>query len=570
MDRPADNDDDSLYEYLVDSGVLNDVKTVAESVVSLSSSASRTAADVDGPADSDARRIADRLLEQNADDVERALDAIVRNMRLATEPGQLVDYRWPRLLDVRPGQPPRKTLRNLNALVRLPFTYDTYTGAYFRQLTKGLEQTVVVDAFFEPTVRVYAKLVDTAPDMESAVESFGSLCEATHLRCLRQDVGKAVACVCLLTRCLSAVCKRGAGTKNAKAAVFEFVATVGADPGKYNSPYAILCCADPTARWFDRVSKCYSSRSAFFACLDGDRRLLNAVVSSFFHWMVDPDIPKTVSETDAVVDYACSLHAIHLLAKMFKYRSATAMFPVKVSRTVKIHAVGVANYCLGYLAANRDGVPSTLATGLCKLVAAVATFHADHVIDAVVGNVSRFGVRILAEVVAQPAAFRAMIEREDAADELFKKKRRRDGADMESLVRIATALSGRHEQIWRLITRRMPFLEAVAASGDAHGRCLMANIRRTPLGAFTYDLGDNGRSDDVDWLDPRQTQLFGVACASDRGRDWLNRIDAFASIDRFVESRLDEAKTVWDPGDGKCLDSVVGVAYSYCASAEGV
>jgi len=579
MNSCAGNDEDRLYDYLLDSGVLDDVKTVAESVVgsaSMSSSSAVDAAEDDPDADDDARRIADRLLEQNADDVERALNAIVRDLRLAAaEPGQLVDYRWPGLLDLHAGQPPRKTLRNLNALLRLPFTYDTYTGAYFHKLTKGLERTFAVDAFFHATVLVYAKLVDAAPDLEGAVESFGSLCEAVRLRCLRsRDFGKSVTSVCLLTRCLRAICKRASGSKNVKPAVVEFVATVSGDAGEHRGPYAILCCADPTARWFDRVSKCYSSRSVFFECLHGDGRLLKTVVSSFFHWITAPKIPKSDRLSDVAVDYACSLHAIHLLAKMFKYRSARTVFPVRVSRTVKIHAVNVSDYCLGFLSANRDRVPTTLASGLCELVAAVAAFHAHEVVDSVAA--SEFGARILADVAERPDAFRAVIEREHAVDELFRTRRRRDGARVEdSLVRVATALSRRHEHIWRLVTRRMSFLEAAVAAGadrssaDRDGRSLMANIRCTPLGALTYHLGDGRRPDDVDWSDPRQKLLFGVACASDRGRDWLNRNGAFASANRFVEARLDEAETSLDPDDRKRLDPVVDVACAYCASVEG-
>lgn len=573
MDRPVseDDEDDFLYDYLLDTGVLNDVHTVAESIVSSSSVSSSVDLDhSDVDVEDDARRVADRLLDQNAEDVERALDAIVRNVNLATDAGQLVDFRWPQLLDIGPGRTPRKTLRNLNALVRLPFTYDTYTGAYFRKLTKGLEQTIVVDAFFEPTVRVYAKLVDTAPDFESAAEGFGSLCEATHLRCLRQDFGKSVTSVCLLMRCLTAVCKRGAGSKNLKPAIVEFVATVMANPNKDNSPYVILCCADPTAQWFDRVAKFHSSRSAFFECLDGDRALLKTVVASFYNWMTEPKIPKSEKKSAVVVKYACALHAVHLLAKMLKYRSARTMFPVKVSRTTRIHVISISNYCLGFLSANRNEVPNTLATGLCKLVAAIATFRAGEVVDSVVENLSKFGVRILADIVEHPSGFEAVIQREDAVDELFKKRHWKD--DMEFLVKIAAVLSRRHEHIWQLVMRRTSFLEAVTAEGkrlSADRRPLMENIRCTPLGTLTYDLEDDSLQENFDWLDPGQKLSFSIACTSHQGRDWLNRIGAFDSLDRYVEICLNEVENSLDPDDPKRLDPIVDIAYSYCASVEG-
>lgn len=297
-ERP-DAEEDRIFEYLLDSGVLNDVHAVAESI------AGSSTADWSGD-DDDAQRIADRLLEQNAADVDRALEAIVRDARLAADV-RLVDGRWTGLLDVGPGRSPRQTIRNLDALARLPFAYDTYAGTYFRKLTKGLEQAYAADAFFAPAGRVYAKLVDEAPDPDCAAESFGSLCEATHLRCLRPDFGKSVAAVCLLIRCLATVCVRCAGSKSVRSAVAEFVATVIRTDALHRltgrpqdhlhrsdaaSPYAILCCADPTARWFDRVCRYHSCRSAFFECLDGDRNLLKTVVSGFLHWMAEPIIPN--------------------------------------------------------------------------------------------------------------------------------------------------------------------------------------------------------------------------------------------------------------------------------------
>jgi len=266
----ADADDGRLYEYLLDSGALNDdVHTLAESIVGSSVSLSDgDGDDDDDDADTVARRIADRLLDRNADDVDRALDAAVRDAMLATgSAGRLADRRWPGLVDIGPGRSARDTARSLNALLRLPFTYDTYAGAYFRRLTDGLSGAVSSDVHFGLAVRVYAKLVDTAPDPESAAESFGSLCGAAHARCAlrqRRDFRKTVAAVSLTARCLSAVCRRAAGCRGAvKPAVVEFVATIAADPGG-RGPYAVLCCVDPTATWFDTVSKYHSSRSAFF------------------------------------------------------------------------------------------------------------------------------------------------------------------------------------------------------------------------------------------------------------------------------------------------------------------
>lgn len=293
-------EEDRIYEYLLDSGAINDVHAVAESIAS--SSATDWSAD-DGDADG-AQRIADRLLEQNGDDVDRVLAAIVRDARLAADV-RLVDGQWTGLLDIGPGRTPRQTFRNLNALARFPFTYDTYTGSYFRKLTKGLEYAYAIDDYFVPAGRVYAKLVDAAPDPACAVESFESLCEATHLRYLRPDLGKSVTAVCLLIRCLAAVCFRYAGSKSVRSAVTEFVTTVirtdtlhrvnGRPRDRRSvaaSPYAILCCVDPTARWFDRVRRYHSCRSAFFECLDGDRNLFKTVVSGFFHWMTEPIVPN--------------------------------------------------------------------------------------------------------------------------------------------------------------------------------------------------------------------------------------------------------------------------------------
>lgn len=479
-----------LYDYLLDSGVLNDVHTVVESIVdgsSLKSGAGSAAprsgfgsGSVDDNDDVDAaRRIADRLLEQSAEEVERALDSIVRDLKLsAAGAGQLVDFRWPQLSDVGGGRSARDTSRTLDALLRLPFTYDTYAGTYFRKLTRGLERAILEDAFFGSCARVYAKLVDAAPDADAAAESFGSLCEATHVRCLRgHGIRKSVAAVCLTVRCLTAVCTRGDCTaaRNVKPAVAEFVATLAATRDRNCGPYAILCCADPEAIWFDQVSRFAASRFAFFQCLDsGDRKLLKTVVGSFTNWMAEPKIPdhmdrKSTSFSLAVVKYACALHAIHLLAKMLRYRVVRTMFPVKISKTSRINAVGLSNLALGFLSNNRDQVQKTLARGLCELVTSVLAFYAEEVIDSVVEIPSKFTVRILANVAERyPAVIDYVVKREHLMDELFKRRRRKnsggcDTATTELLIKIAIVLTGRsHEEIWRLITRRMSFLEEVA------------------------------------------------------------------------------------------------------------
>ncbi|KAE9537938.1 hypothetical protein AGLY_005910 [Aphis glycines] len=560
-------------------------RLVAESIVGStdwSSDLDGGGDDVDDDADDDsvARRIADRLLEQNADDVDRALDAAVRDCLLATgSAGRLVDRRWPGLVDIGPGRSARDTARSLNALLRLPFTYDTYAGPYFRRLTDGLSRALSGDVHFGLAVRAYAKLVDAAPDPETAAESFGSLCEAAHARCLlrqRRDFGKTVSAVSLTVRCLSAVCGRAAGCRAAvKPAVVEFVATVAADPGG-RGPYAVLCCADPTATWFDAVSKYHSSRSVFFQCLDGDRKLLRAVVSGFHEWIVEPEIPRRSDDADiaTVVRYARALHATHLLAKMFRYRATAAMFPVKVSRTVRIHAVGISNHCLGFLSANRRDVPGTLAHGLCLLVAAVAASRPE-TLDSVADNA--FGLRILAEVADRSDA---LATRPQLVDGLFEKRRWKDAdADADSLTAVAAALTGRsHDEIWRLVTRRMSFLEDAAARRGpdrGHRRSLLTNVRGTPLGTLLYDtpqLDDAAADrDDFDWLDPRHLLMLSVACTTAAGRHWLHRTNAFGSLDGFVADRSRQAEVSLDPdGDRKSLDSIVRVAYSCCASTGGL
>ncbi|XP_026818694.1 uncharacterized protein LOC113557398 [Rhopalosiphum maidis] len=580
-DGGADDPDGRLYDYLLDSGAFDDVRALAESIVgsSVSSSDVDGAGGDDGDDDDDddgavARRIADRLLEQNADDVDRALDAAVRDALLATgSAGRLVDHRWPGLVDIGPGRLARDTARSLNALLRLPFTYDTYTGAYFRRLTDGLSRAVSADVHFSLAIRVYAKLVDTAPDPESAAESYGSLCEATHARCLlrqRRDFGKTVTAVSLTARCLSVVIKRAAGCRGAvKPAIVEFVATIAADPGG-RGPYAVLCCADPTATWFDTVSKYHSSRSVFFQCLDGDRKLLRAVVSGFHEWIVEPEIPRRSDDTDiaAVVRYARALHAVHLLAKMFRYRATVAMFPVKVSRALRIHAAGISNHCLGFLSANRRGVPATLAHGLCLLVAAVAAFHPE-TLDTIADNA--FGLRILAKVAERSGALAA---RQQLVDGLFENRRWKDagdGADVDSLTAVAATLTAsRHDEIWRLITRRMSFLED-AAAGDpdlGHRRSLLTNVRGSPLGTLMYDTPQR---DDFDWLNPRHLLTLSVACTTAAGRQWLDRTNAFGSLDGFVADLSRQTEVSLDPdGDRKSLDSIVRVAYSCCSSIGGL
>lgn len=592
---------DRLYDCLLDSGVLNDVHTLAESVVSTVPSAELQEEDGE-----DAQRIADRLLERNADDIDRALDAVVRNARLAVE-CQLVDVRWPQLTEIMgPGRPAagRETLRRLDALVRLPFTCDTYAGQCFRQLTKGLERAMSVDEFFGPAARVYAKLVHAAPDVEGAAESFVSLCEATHLRCQRRHrdtaaVAKSVAAVCLLAECLSAVCRRGAaagGSKHVKPAVVEFVATVAAGcRGTRDdavSPYAVLCRADPTAEWFGRgVARYGCSRSAYFACLRGDWTLLKAVVADLVGWMAEPLAPGSGDggalqhhrDGEAAVQYAGAVHSAHLLAKMLRYGAAWSMFPVKVAckATVagRVHPVGLSDYCLRFLSANRDaGVPATLARGLRDLVCAVVAFR-PQVIDSVTDGGHHtwcaHRLRILADSVQRhAAALDYLAGREHVLDELFgnRSRRRTNDDGMESLIRVAAALSARHEHVWRLVTRRMAFLEAAVASG-LPCRSLMANVRCTPLAALTYHLEEPSGSppdDDDDWSDPQQTLLLTVACATDPGKHWLGQIGAVRSLNDFLQVHLDRAETTLEEPDVcKSLGSIVDVAYSFCSSFEG-
>lgn len=302
--------------------------------------------------------------------------------------------------------------------------------------------------------------------------------------------------------------------------------------------------------------------------------MLRAVVSGFHEWIVEPEIPRRSDDTDiaAVVRYARALHATHLLAKMFRYRATAVMFPVKVSRTVRIHAVGISNHCLGFLSANRRDVPGTLAHGLCLLVAAVAASHPE-TLDSVADNA--FGLLILAEVAKRSDA---LATRPQLVDGLFEKRRWKGAdADVDSLTTVAAALTGRsHDEIWRLVTRRMSFLEDAAARGSdcGHRESLLTNVRGTPLGTLLYDtpqLEDAATDrDDFDWLDSRHLLMLSVACTTAAGRHWLHRTNAFGSLDGFVADRSRQAEVFLDPdGDQKSLDSIVRVAYSCCASVGG-
>ncbi|XP_050421307.1 uncharacterized protein LOC126833806 [Adelges cooleyi] len=562
--------DDGLHEFLLDSGVLNEMHTVIDSVVK----SSVTAADLE---DSDAREIAERLLELNADDIDGRLDALVRDAKVQLI-GQSADGRWPDLLDFESG--PRQTARNLSALCRLPFTYDTYAGPYFQRLTKGLEQCVSVDALFEPAAHVYAKLVDAAPDCETAVESFASLCEAAHLRCRRRpapDADNTITAVCLMLRCLAVVCRRGASCKSVKPAVVEFVAAVTYDHGHDNGGvYGILCRADPTARWFDHLSRSSLTRTAFFECLRSDRRFLKTLVSGFFGWMAEPIIPKTTADGRGVdaTKYAGCVHAVYLLAKMYAYKPARALFPVKASKTARVRPAAVANCCLGFLSAVRDHGTSTLAVGLRRLVAVLAAFHPE-IVRAVAENGSEHAAGILAEVAARwPEALSALLDRGDDGidqlDGLFKKKHWRVERTAEALTTIATAISGRSEGVWWLATRKSKFLEAVADKQAA--RQLMRNILCTPLASSVYGLRADVPTDGVDWTDPEQTLALSVICSTDRGRRWAMRTGLLDSVDGFVEARWTEAtENLFEPDDdGKTIDSIVRVAQSICATTEGL
>lgn len=493
----ADDGQDTLYECLLDSGVLDDVRAVAESIVdgSPSSSSSGSAAgavadcgdDDEDDEDAEARRIADRLLERNADAVERALDTIARDAKLAAVSvgaGRPVDLRWPLPSGGRDAR------RTLDALVRWPFAGGTYTGPHFRKLTRGLERAMSDDALFGPCARAYAKLVDAAPDVDGAVESFASLCEAVHVRCARgrgAHFGNTVAAVCLTARCLAAVCGRvartGAAAKRVKPAVAEFAAALGTATATSRDrvtrdPYAVLCCADPGARWFGQVSRCAASRSSFFQCLAaGDRQLLRAVVGSLADWTAEPAVlsarshPSTSRLSATVVRYACALHAANLLAEMFRYRAVRAMFPVKPSRTAApIHAAGLADRALGYLA-SAEGLrapDAAMARSLCKLAAAVIAYGPGRAaIDSVAVRPPELAARVLAEAIDRnPAVVDAVADRDRLVDGLFGdgNKRGRRGDD-DSLMRIAVAFTGRsHDGVWRLVVpvgEQTSFLEEV-------------------------------------------------------------------------------------------------------------
>lgn len=279
--------------------------------------------------------------------------------------------------------------------------------------------------------------------------------------------------------------------------------------------------------------------------------------------------------------YACCLHATFLLAKMFQYRRVRTLFPVRVSRTTRVQVATVSSYCLGFLSANRDRAPATLARGMRELVAAVAAHHHPELIDTIAESPSCFGVGILAEVAAtRPGALDGA-----AVRELFRRRHWRDGGDayLDSLIAVAAALSESHETVWRLVTGWMPFLGAVAAAGDGEDddrrhrrnrRTLLVNVRITPLAASTYDLGppDAGRDGEFDWSDPRQRLVFSVALTTGTGVDWLHRTGAFGSLDGHVKSHLDELAGNPSPesrGDDQQIDAIVDVAYSFCASFEG-
>lgn len=347
------------------------------------------------------------------------------------------------------------------------------------------------DALFGPCAHVYAKLVDSAPDADGAAESFGSLCEATHVRCLRGgDFRKSVAAVCLTARCLSAVCRRTAAAgsfapKSAtRPAVAEFVALLTANRDRHRGPYAVLCCADPEARWFDHVARSAASRSAFLQCLDGgDRKqLLRTAVADLAEWTADPRIPAVAAAgppSAVVVRFACALHAAHLLAKMIRFRAVRDAFPVRVSKSNRVYTAGLFDLALGFLSVNRDqSVPPALARGMCGLAAAVLAHHADQrAVDSVLGNPSGYAVRVLAEAVElSPGMADAVAGREAAVDGLFARKRRRNdgGPDpttaLDSLTRVAVALTATsHDEVWRLVTRRTRFLEEAAAAAAAAG-----------------------------------------------------------------------------------------------------
>lgn len=250
------------------------------------------------------------------------------------------------------------------------------------------------------------------------------------------------------------------------------------------------------------------------------------------------------------------------------------MFPVKVSRTLRIQAAGISNHCLGFLSANRRCVPATLTNGLCLLVAAITAFQPE-TLDSVAENA--FGLRILAKVTERSNALPAACQQ--LVDGLFEKRRWKDasGADADSLTAVAATLTGSsHDEIWLLITRRMSFLENAAAGDPNLGRRrqLLTNVRGTPMGTFTYDMLQRGDAmtsrDDFDWSDPRQLLMVSVACTTAAGRRWLGLTDAFGSLGGFVATCSRRTEVSLDPdGDRKSVDSIVRVAYSCCASIEG-
>jgi len=212
--------------------------------------------------------------------------------------------------------------------------------------------------------------------------------------------------------------------------------------------------------------------------------------------------------------------------------------------------------------------------GFCLLVAAIAAFQPE-TLDSVAENA--FGLRILAKVTERsnvlPPACQQLV------DGLFEKRRWKDASDVDvdSLTAVAATLTGSsHDEIWRLITRRMSFLENAAAGDPDFGRRrqLLTNVRGTPLGTFMYDMLQRGdamtRRDDFDWSDPRQLLMVSIACTTAAGRRWLGLTNAFGSLGGFVATCSRRTEISLDPdGDRKSLDSIVRVAYSCCASIEG-
>ncbi|XP_050545245.1 uncharacterized protein LOC126907730 isoform X2 [Daktulosphaira vitifoliae] len=564
--------DESLQEFLIDSGALNEVHSLVESLVE----SSVTTDDLEG--DEDAHQIANKLLELNGEDLETRLDALVRDAKLHYI-GQVADGRWPELLEFESND--RQAIRNLNALYRLPFTFDTYSGTFFQRLTKGLEYCITVDPLFEPALRIYAKLVNSALDCETTVESFASLCEAVHLRCCRRpplDQDKTIALTCLMIKCLPAVCHRGVCSKNVKPAVVEFVAAVSYDyQHDVGCAYSILCRADPIACWFNYISKNSSIRTAFFDCLHADKRFMKTVLSGFLGWMRDPKIPKMTTDIRSVevIRYACCLHAVYLLAKMYEYERARTIFPMKITKTIRIHPINIVNCCLGFLSANCNCMSHTLTTGLYQLAAVLAAYHPE-IIEIVVENVSRHSIKVLAQVaVLNPEALNELFDRgtNDENNPLefhFKKKYWKEKDIANALVTIATVLSSHSEGVQWLIIRKIKFLETVSNRQTAAE--LMRNLRCTPLSLMTYHFEEENQSSLIDWMDPKVTLSLSIAFGIERGRNWLIRTGLLYSADKFMQIQLRElTDTFFDSNDNrKSIDLIVKLVYSICTTTEGL